>query len=199
MGAVVAGTTHGVLSAILIVYELTNDYRIILPIMVAAGLSSIIAEFIDPDSIYLKKLSRRGESITRGHEMYRLEHIMVRDVMLRDFPTVHDTDNLTEIVRVARAHPHIEGLPVMNDKDHMIGIIRPEDLHRILESDVSPKLVNADDIALMSPVSVSPDANLLEALSDFGRRDLESLPVENGYGDARKLVGLLLRSDVIHR
>jgi hypothetical protein len=53
MGAVVAGTTHGLLSAILIVYEMTNDYLIILPIMAAAGLSSVVARFIDPDSIYL--------------------------------------------------------------------------------------------------------------------------------------------------
>src|SRR5690606_35967481 len=52
MGAVVAGTTHGVLSAILIVYELTDDYRIILPIMAAAGISSLVARWIDPESIY---------------------------------------------------------------------------------------------------------------------------------------------------
>jgi CIC family chloride channel protein len=54
MGAVVAGTTQGLLSAILIVYEMTNDYRIILPIMIAAGLASAIARLVDPDSIYHK-------------------------------------------------------------------------------------------------------------------------------------------------
>jgi CIC family chloride channel protein len=54
MGAVVSGTTQGMLSAILIVYEMTDDYRIIPPIMAAAGLSSLIARYIDPESIYLK-------------------------------------------------------------------------------------------------------------------------------------------------
>jgi CIC family chloride channel protein len=199
MGAVVAGTTHGVLSAILIVYEMTGDYHIILPIMAAAGLSSLVATFIDPESIYHKKLSRRGESLSRGHDVHRVEHVMVRDVMIREFPTVRHSDNVAQVVRVARAHSHIESLPVMNDDDRLVGIIRPEDLHRVLDSDVSPRLVNADDIATTAPLAVAPDANLLEALRDFGARDVETLPVETGEGDARRLVGLLLRSDVMRR
>ena len=136
MGAVVAGTTQGVLSAILIVYEMTNDYQIILPIVIAAGLASPIVCFVDPESIYHKKLSRRNESIARSHEMQGLEDIMVRDVMLRQFPTVNHTDDVSEIIRVARANPTIESLPVMNEYGKLAGIIRPADLHRVLDSDL---------------------------------------------------------------
>ncbi|MBW3600427.1 MAG: chloride channel protein [Planctomycetes bacterium] len=199
MGAVVAGTTHGVLSAILVVYEMTDDYNIILPIMVAAGIASVVAQLIDPESIYYKKLSRRGEFIARGHDLHPLEHVMVRDVMIRDFPTVRNTDNAAKIVRVARENSHIETLPVLDQHDKLVGIIRAEDLHRILDSDVSPYLVNAEDIAMMLPIAVPPYANLLEALRDFGVRDIETLPVEAGQGEARHLVGLLLRSDVMRR
>jgi len=199
MGAVVAGTTHGVLSAILIVYELTNDYRIILPIMVAAGLSSIIAEFIDPDSIYEKKLTRRGESVTRGQELHHLENVMVSDVMSSKFPTVHDTDDLKEIVRVALDNSYVESLPVLDENDEMVGFISTEELDRVLTSDVAPHLVKADDLAMKSPISVSPDSNLLEALRDFGFGDVDSLPVEDRRGGKRVLVGLLSRIDVMHR
>jgi len=199
MGAVVAGTTQGVLSAILIVYEMTNDYHLILPIMVASGLASLVAQLIDPESIYHKKLSRRNETVARGHDMHRMEHIMVRDVMIRHFPTVKHSDNVTEIIRVAQANSHIESLPVMNDEGRLIGIIRPEDLHRVLDSDLPPQLVNAEDIALASPLSVEPNENLLEALRDFGTRDIETLPVESGLGPSRRLVGLLMRSDVMRR
>jgi CIC family chloride channel protein len=199
MGAVVAGTTHALISAILIVYEMTNDYRIILPIMIAAGLSSVVARLIDPESIYHKKLTRRGESVARGHEMHRLEHIKVRDVMVRHFPRVQQNDDLNEIIRVARANPTIESLPVMDDNGRLGGIIRPEDLHRVLDTDLPGQLVRADDIALKAAISVSPEENLLEALSDFGTRDVETLPVEVGTGDSRQLVGLLLRADVMRR
>ncbi len=199
MGAVVAGTTQGVLSAILIVYEMTSNYHVILPIMAAAGLASLVAKLIDPESIYHKKLSRRGETVARGHDMHRMEHIMVRDVMIRHFPTVKHTDTVTEIVRVAQANSHIESLPVMNEEDRLIGIIRPEDLHRVLDSDMPPQLVNAEDIALAAPLSVEPNENLLEAIRDFGTRDIETLPVESGRGPSRRLVGLLMRSDVMRR
>ncbi len=199
MGAVVAGTTHGVLSAILIVYEMTGRYEIILPIMAAAGLASVVARFIEPESIYYKKLSRRGEYIARGHDLHKLDHIMVRDVMIRQFPWLQHTDTVLDIVRVARENPEIESLPVKDSDGKLIGIIRAEDLHRVLDSDISPLLVNAEDIALRAPLAVSPTENLIEALRDFGSRDVETLPVEVGKGANRRLVGLLLRSDVMAR
>ena len=199
MGAVVAGTTHGVLSAILIVYEMTGSYEVILPIMAAAGLSSLVARLIDHDSIYYKKLSRRGEVIARGHDLHRLDHIMVRDVMIRKFPILKHSDNVQEIVRIARANPDIESLPVQGIDGKLAGIIRTEDLHRVLDSEISRHLIYASDIALRSPISVSPQENLIEALRDFGSRDVETLPVEIGTGENRKLVGLLLRADVMRR
>ena len=199
MAAVVAGTTQGVLSSILIVYEMTDQYEIILPIMAAVGVSSLVARFVDPESIYYKKLSRRGERISRGHDLHNLDHVMVRDVMIRNFPILKPSDNALDIVRLAREHPEIESLPVMGEDGKFIGIIRAEDLHRVLDSDISPSLVNAEDIALRVAISVHPSQNLLEAMRDFGERDVETLPVEVGQGESRRLVGLLLRADVIRR
>lgn len=199
MGAVVAGTTHGIMSAVLIVYEMTSDYYVIVPIMAAAGLASLVARFIEPDSIYELKITRRGISLARGHEMHRLEHVMVRDVMLRRFPSVKHSDNLPEIIRVAKANPQVESLAVMDDAEKLVGIIRPEDLHRLLDTEVSGALVNAADIAHDVPVALSPDENLLEAIRDFGTRDIETLPVVTGTGDARTLVGILQRADVMRR
>jgi len=199
MGAVVAGTTHGTLSAIVVVYELTDDYRIILPIMAAAGIASLVARWVDPESIYEKKLSRRGESIARSHDLHRIEGVSVREVMIRKFPTVKRSDNLMQIIQIARANPHIESLPVMREDGSLLGIIRPEDLHRVLDTDISPYLVNADDIAMVSPIAVSPDENLLEALRDFGTRDVDTLPVEINSAGKRVLIGLLIRADVMAR
>ncbi len=131
--------------------------------------------------------------------MHRLEHIMVRDVMIRQFPMVKHNDDLDEIIRVARSSPKIESLPVMDDDGQLVGIIRPEDLHRVLDTDLPRQLVQADDIAMKTAISVSPNENLLDAMSDFGRRDVETLPVEVVRGGVRRLVGLLLRSDVMRR
>ncbi len=199
MAAVVAGATHGILSAILIVYEMTDQYEIILPIMAAAGVASVVTKMLEPDSIYYKKLSRRGEFIARGHDLHNLDHVMVRDVMIRNFPTLKSGDNAAQIIRIARKNPEIESLPVLGADGKLVGIIRAEDLHRVLDSDLMPELVNAEDIALRAPLSVHPAANLIEAMRDFGARDVETLPVEVGAGESRRLVGLLLRADVMRR
>jgi CIC family chloride channel protein len=159
----------------------------------------MLSRWVEPESIYLKKLSRRGESIARGHDLHRLDHVMVADVMTCSYPSLKHTDTIPEIVRIARENPHIESLPVMGEDGKLIGIIRAEDLHRVLDTDITPDLINAEDIALKSPISVHPRANLIEALRDFGTRDVETLPVEIGEGPNRRLIGLLLRSDVMRR
>lgn len=199
MGAVVAGTTHGILSAVLIVYEMTDNYEIILPIMVAAGISSAVAQLVDSADIYNKKLIRRGEQLARGHDMHCMEHIMVRDVMVRDFPAVRNTHTAEEIIRVARANSNFDSLPVLDENDSLVGVIRPESLNRVLDTDVTLRLINAHDIAIKSPISVPPHANLLEALRDFGTRDVEVLPVQINDGKKRRLVGILRRADVMRR
>ncbi|MDP7018528.1 MAG: chloride channel protein, partial [Pirellulaceae bacterium] len=134
MGAVVAGTTQGLLGAVIIVFEMTSDYRIILPIMATAGLASLVARLITPESIYHLKLSRRGESIARSHETSRLEHVMVRDVMMEEFPSVSYNDNVRHIIHIARQHSDVVCLPVMDAKGQLLGLIRTEELHRIIDS-----------------------------------------------------------------
>ena len=119
--------------------------------------------------------------------------------MVRRFPSVRFSDDVREIVRVARENPTVESLPVMDGEGVLLGIIRPGDLNRVLDSDMPPQLVCAEDIAYRAPISVSPDENLLEALRDFGSRDVETLPVEVDLGSSRRVVGLLLRSDVMRR
>jgi CBS domain-containing protein len=100
---------------------------------------------------------------------------------------------------VARENPNIESLPVVDFQGELFGIIRPEDLRRVLDSDITPQLLRASDVAMDLPIALSPDQNLLEALRDFGTRDVESLPVEAGKGKSRRLVGLLFRVDVMRR
>ena len=98
---------------------------------------------------------------------------------------------------LAREHQELESLPVMNQDGRLVGIIGTEDLHRAVDSDIAPHFVFADDIASPPPVSLSPDENLLEMLRDFGKRDVDMLPVEEGKGEDRRLVGLLIRAEVM--
>ena len=199
MAAVVAGTTHGPISAVLILFEMTLDYHIILPLMAASVLSSLISRLIDPESIYLKKLSRRHELFSQGHHTTTLEDIYVRDLMIRSFPSVPEAATLREIAQTASLHPHLETLPVVDSRGTLLGIIGAEDLHRLLDSDVTPDLIRATDIVRRSPTYLSPEENLLDALRDFGVGDVEMLPVVTESNGNTRLIGLLPRAEVMRR
>lgn len=198
MGAVVAGTTHGLLSAILVVYEMTGDYRVMLPIMVSAGIASVIARFIDRESIYHKKLSRRNESVQRGHDVAVLEHVTVADVMV-PIDVVHLTDNLTQIIEFAKTHAQLENLPVVDENGDVEGMIRHVDLKLALESEVNPQLIRARDLDVDQLYDVLVDENLLEAIADFGGSNVDCLFVVDRQAKPRKLLGALFRSDVMRR
>jgi len=198
MGAVVAGTTHGLLSAILVVYEMTGDYRVMLPIMVSAGVASTIARFVDRESIYDKKLSRRNESVQRGHDVALLEHVTVGDVMVK-IDAVRLTDNLTQIIDFAKNHGQLENLPVIDENGAVEGMIRHVDLKLALQSEVNPLLIRARDLDVDQLYDVLVDESLLEAISDFGASDVDCLFVVDRQAKPRKLLGALFRSDVMRR
>ncbi len=200
MASVVAGTTHGPLSAVLILFEMTNDYNMILPLMCAAGLASVVSRAIDPDSIYLKKLSRRGELTTWSHHVTGLEDVHVRDLMIVNFATVPEDATMADIIKVATENPKMENLPVMNSAGQFQGVIRAEDLHRLLDSDMSSSLLRAHDIVQPAPTRLSPEENLLDAMQGFGyAQEVESLPVVIVSEGEPRLIGMLPRSRVMRR
>ena len=104
MGAVVAGTTHGPLSAILILFEMTGNYRIILPLMIACILSSVAARQLFEDSIYTLKLARRGVNLRAGKEINVLSSIPVREAMNPDVETIPENLSLGKLAeRISRS------------------------------------------------------------------------------------------------
>ena len=81
MSAMVAGTTHAPITAFLIIFELTSDYKLILPIMICAILATFIASLLKKDSIYTMKLTRRGVDLTKTAEVSVMQTTKVKDVM----------------------------------------------------------------------------------------------------------------------
>ncbi|MBW1995953.1 MAG: chloride channel protein, partial [Deltaproteobacteria bacterium] len=93
MAAVVGGTTHGPLTAILIIFEMTGDYKIILPLMTTCIISTVAGRQMMRESIYTLKLIRRGIDIRAGKEVNVLKSIPVKEVMNPNVETL--TESLT--------------------------------------------------------------------------------------------------------
>ena len=147
MAAVLATTVHAPLTAIILLFEMTQDYRIILPLMFAAIVALLLAQWLRKDSVYSLALSRKGLRLQRGRDIEVLEGIDVGEVMETDMMTLRETDSLvaaTDLFTRTRHH----GLPVVNGLGELVGILTVQDIERAQ--------AGADDVARTVGDACSP-------------------------------------------
>jgi chloride channel protein, CIC family len=196
MGALVSATTHGPLSAILILFEMTGDYKIILPLMITCIISSLAAGHLMKDSIYSLKLSRKGVDIRGGKEVNILRSIPVGDVMSPDVESISEGMSLGELAGVISKSKY-NSFPVVADKNRLIGVLSFNDYSGNIFDDFLKDLVVARDIATTARlVTVTMNANLYDAFEKISGNDYSILPVVSP-DDASRLMGVLTRRDII--
>ena len=98
MGAVVAAGTHAPITAIVMIFELTGDYKIILPLMISCIIATLLATRLQKASIYTLKLLRRGVDIRGGLSTNVLGHLHARDAMRTDYAEVGRADELMPVI-----------------------------------------------------------------------------------------------------
>jgi len=195
MGAVVSATTHGPLSAILILFEMTGEYKIILPLMIACIVGSLACRQLLEDSIYTLKLARRGINLRAGKEINVLKSIIVRDVMNPDVETVPESLSLGDVAeRISKSK--YNSFPVLDDRGALTGILSFRDYHDVVFDENLRDLVVAKDLATPDLITVSRDENLFDALEKITSKDFSILPVVSPENPS-KLVGVLSRRDII--
>jgi CIC family chloride channel protein len=195
MGAVVSATTHGPLSAILILFEMTGDYKIILPLMITCIISSIAAGQFLKESIYTLKLIRKGIDIREGKEVNVLRSIRVSEVMNPNVETIYEGLPLEALAdKISKSK--YNSFPVLNSEEALIGVISFFDYHESLFNEDLKGLIVAKDLASLNVVTVSIDDNLYHALQTITLKDFSILPVV-APDDATRLVGILTRRDII--
>ena len=196
MAAVVAGTTHATITSILIVFEMTKDYRIMLALMVACVFSTLVARRFLSSSIYTLKLKRRGITLSGGRDVNLLDILKVGEVMRREFKTIPMNINLDMIYHYLEDSKETT-LPVVTPGSRLYGMISFQDLRTVLTKHEIDPLIIAADIASREVVTVTENENLSQALEKFGRRDFDLLPVVS-RADPTSIMGVLYRDDLIN-
>ena len=195
MGAVVSATTHGPLSAILILFEMTGSYEIILPLMFSCIIATIASGQMMKDSIYTLKLVRRGVDIREGKEINVLKSMQVKEVMNPDVETVAEDwslDRMSDKISKSKYN----SFPVLNSKNELIGILSFNDYSEAIYNEDLRHIVVVKDLATADVVTVTSNDNLYTALEKISRNDYSTLPVISP-DDPAKLVGVISRRDVI--
>lgn len=193
MAAVFAAAAQAPISAILILFEMTGDYRIILPLMLATVISTFLAERVYGESIYTVKLSRRGIRLERGRDVDVLQTVRVDEVMTTRVDTVPTTMTLPALARAfERTHHH--SFPVREENGRLYGIVSIQDLERAMSSgDVDG--LRVADIATTNLVTVYPGEPMSAAIERMTPRDLNRLPVVD-RSEPHRLMGIIRRGDL---
>lgn len=195
MGAVVSATTHGPLAAMLILFEMTGSYTIILPLMLSCIIGTIAAGRLFRDSIYTLKLIRRGVNIREGKEVNVLRAMHVKDVMNPNVETMPEglpLERMKEIISKSK----FNSFPVLDSEKRLCGILSFNDYTEAIFDEDLKHLVVAKDLATEDVVTVSSEDDLYTALEKISRKDFSTLPVV-APDDPHQLIGIVTRRDII--
>lgn len=194
MGAMVSATTHGPITAILMLFEMTGGYKMILPLMLSCIISTVVASQLKRDSIYTLKLARRGVDIRAGKDVNVMKALLVRDAMTRDVVTVPADMPLKKLVRFTLSSKH-SSFPLA-DKDGLLeGIVTFQDFKDVVFEEGLGDLVVAKELSPQEVITITGNENLDSALRKIGVKNIEQIPVVDEL-NPRKIVGILSRRDI---
>ncbi len=196
MAGVVASATHAPLTAIMMVFEMTGDYGLILPLMLTSVIAYVVARRAHPESIYTEWLVRRGVVLSHGADAAVLAGLPVSECVHQTPVVVPADAGLEAIGSLTRATRQSE-FPVVDADGGLVGMLSPAELREARESGerLGTMLVAAD---LVHPncARVTTDDSLLTALRRLGDRDVNWIPVVRPENRER-FVGLVSRQDVL--
>ena len=161
----------------MIVFEMTSDYALILPLMLCGAVALITAKRVYPESIYSEWLVKRGENIHRGRDTAILERLKVRDSFNNDPNVIGENASVPQIVVAITASTQIE-FPVLDDDLNLVGMISQDDIRTVLsDAQALAPVVLAGDLAHQQYESVTPDDSLRTALQRLAVRVSHHIPV----------------------
>lgn len=198
MAAVFGATSRAPITAVIMLFELTSDYSLILPLMAATVVSVMVSGILDRESIYTVKLSRKGMDVwQRGQSSGDpMRSIPVSQVMTTEYSTVTADITIAQLAERFSATGY-KVFPVVDNHGLLLGMLTSKDLEYAQMRNTD---VNGDSpisILLSEPCAfVCPDDSLALALRTMGRFTVGRLPVVDS-ADHRKLLGLIRRAEIV--
>ncbi len=194
MAAVFAAAARAPLTAMLIVFEMSNDYYLILPLMVAGVVATFIAEWLHPDSIYTIRLTKRGIRFEQGRDMDVMQGVTVDEVM-NQRPISFDINLPFSKLYLAFQETYLQGFPIVHQNNKLYGMVTMQDVTRILSQTEKIGDLKVKDVATKDSETVFPDEPVWVAIQKMSPRDLARLPVISRNDGT--LIGLISQSDIL--
>jgi len=194
MGGALAGVTHAPITAVALLFEMTQRPALIVPLAVGAVAASLTAKFLARDSLYTERLRARGVPVDAGIEELALRQTRIGDLLDREVPLIAPRTSLQEIAdRFAREH--LDVLYVVDERRALQGIVTLHDVKEFLNrsAGAAGRAVIAHDV-MRRPAALDPKSSLADVLDHFDEPDYDELPVVDAEG---ALLGRVTRRDLL--
>jgi len=196
MAAFFGGAAHAPITAILILFEMTGDYQIILPLMLSTVLSTIVSRNLSPDSIYTLKLKRRGVELSQDTQAIDLMQGVTAEIaMNRETDAVSSDMSLIELMSTFSS-THYHALPVVQNETELVGLITINELDHVRSKGTLESKTIADILTINNPATILPHQPVWMALRHLEAQGEGCVPVVSESGK-NILLGVLRRIDII--
>ncbi len=196
LGAFLAATTHAPLTAIFLLFEMTGDYLIIIPIMLASIIGTVVAAKLNADSIDTVDFTREGIDIHEGRETAVMKSIKVGRIITEDVDLISENANADQLLQIFSMAKDSFYFPVIDDTGKMTGIVSLQDVKTVLHDEKLRRHATVGSVCARDVVFLTPDDNLYTAMTLFDRRGFDEIPVVESATE-KWVVGMLKRRDVI--
>ena len=197
MAAMLASTTHAPLTGVLLVYELTRSYNIMLPLMLTAVIAALASRVLYRDSIYTAELASLGIRLGGMSDLTVLRRLHVSNLPLDTAITVSADDELSKIIGISAEHG-VDDFVVLHDDGSYRGMVTSNDLRQALINRQVIALLTVDEVTRDDLPVVYPDETMDVALDRFSRHDVERLVVLSRDVPAQ-VMGLISRASLMNR
>jgi CIC family chloride channel protein len=197
MAALFAGTARSPITAVVIVLEMSNDYRLILPLLMTVVITTLLADFLHPDTIYTRKLRLRGIRLESGQDIDLLQAVTVREVISRDYMSIPPDMTIAELYALFD-ETHHHGFPIVDDHGDLLGIITLSDIERVYDEEGKrhEQRTVLDVGTTRNLITVYLDDPIYQALKRMNMYSIGRLPVVT-RDNPREYVGMIRRADVL--
>jgi chloride channel protein, CIC family len=197
VGAFLAASTHAPMTATFLLFEMTGNYMIIVPIMLTSIIGTMVAKKFSKDSIDTVDFTREGIDIHEGRETAIMKSIRVGKAITEDVDFISEKANINQLLEIFRLAKSGFYFPVIDDSGKMTGIISMQDVKNILHMAEEERVCYlVGGICNRDVIMLTPDDSLYTAMQLFDIKGIEEIPVVEDL-DNKWVVGMLKRRDVM--